>query len=112
MNMEVKARQVAILRLDDDSSPFEEWLDGIKDSAFVRAVDARITRIRDGNFGDHKRVGEGVYELRIDKGPGLRVFYALDGEDLVLLLGGADKSSQRKKIEEAKILWRKYKNEN
>ncbi len=72
-------------------------------------MDSRITRIRDGNFGDHKSVGEGVYELRIDKGPGLRVFYALDGENLVVLLGGGDKSSQDKKIEEAKYLWRKYK---
>ena len=110
--MEAKARKIVFLRLDDGSSPFEEWLDDIKDSALVRAVDSRITRVRDGNFGDHSGVGEGVFELRIHTGPGLRVYYALDGDSLVVLLGGGDKSSQNKDIEEAKYLWRKYKNEN
>ncbi len=109
--MEAKARQIVFLRLDDDSSPFEDWLNS-RDLVLVRAVDARITRIRDGNFGDHKSVGDEVFELRIPKGPGLRVYYALDGENLVVLLGGGDKSSQDKDIEEAKYLWRKYKHEN
>lgn len=110
--MEAKARQIVILRLDDDSSPFLDWLDGLKDSVLVRAVDSRITRIRDGNFGDHKGVGEGVFELRIPKGPGLRVYYGLHGEELVIILGGGDKRSQNKDIEGAKDLWRKYRNEN
>ena len=59
-----------------------------------------------------KVVGDGVFELRIHKGPGLRVYYALDGDNLVLLLGGGDKSNQDKNIKEAKYFWRKYKNEN
>ena len=54
----------------------------------------------------------GVFELRIQKGPGLRVYYGLDGVNLVVLLGGGDKSTQEKDIEEAKYLWRKYKYEN
>ena len=87
-------------------------MDGIKDSLLVRAIDSRITRVRDGNFGDHKSVGDGLFELRIHKGPRLRVYYGLDGENLVVLLGGGDKSTQDNDIEKAKYLWRKYKNEN
>jgi len=105
-------RPIVILRLDDGSSPFEDWLDNINDSLLVRAVDSRITRVRDGNFGDHENVADGVFELRIHKGPGLRVYYGLDGEKLIVLLGGGDKSTQHKDIEQAKDLWRKYKNEN
>jgi putative addiction module killer protein len=80
--------------------------------SFSRAVDARLTRVRDGNFGDHKSVGEGVFEIRIPKGPGLRVYYALDGDRMVILLGGGDKSTQSKDIKAAKELWRSYNNEN
>lgn len=76
-----------------------------------RAVDARLTRLAVGNFGDHKSVGAGVFELRIPKGPGLRVYYGLRGSELVILIGGGNKSTQKKDIEKAKILWRQY-NEN
>jgi putative addiction module killer protein len=75
----------------------------------TRAIDARLARIRDGNFGDHKSVGEGVSELRIPKGPGLRVYYGLEGDTLVVLLGGGDKSTQEKDIREAQELWRNRK---
>ncbi len=112
MNMEGKGREIVFLRLDNERSPFEDWLNGIKDLALVRAIDARITRIRDGNFGDHKSIGEGVFELRIPIGPGLRVYYGLDGEILVVLIGGGNKSTQERDIKQAKELWRQYKNEN
>ena len=52
--MDVKARQILILKLDDDLSPFEDWVDSLGDSTLIRAIDSRITRVRDGNFGDHK----------------------------------------------------------
>ncbi len=108
----MRPRHIVFLRLDDGTSPFEDWLDDLRDSYLSQSVDARITRIRDGNFGDHKGVGDGVFELRIAKGPGLRVYYGLDGADLVVLIGGGDKSSQEKDILQAKALWRKYKDEN
>ncbi len=110
--MEVRPRDVVILRLDDGTSPFADWLESLDDSILIRAVDSRITRVRDGNFGDHKSVGDGVFELRIVKGPGLRVYYGLDGENLVILLGGGDKSTQNRDIKRATLLWRKYKDEN
>ena len=106
--MEARPRIVQTLVLDNCSCPFDEWLESLRDSAFQRAIDARLTRIRDGNFGDHKSVGEGVFELRVPKGPGLRVYYGLDGDTLVILLGGGDKSTQEKDIRQAQELWRAY----
>ena len=87
--------------------PFESWHDKLA-IALQRAVDARLTRLAVGNFGDHKALGAGVYELRIMKSPGLRVYYGLKGNEIVVLIGGGDKASQRRDIEKAKELWRKY----
>lgn len=84
------------------------WLESLKSNVFRAAVDARLTRVADGNFGDHKSVGGGVFELRIPKGPGLRVYYGLDGPRLVVLIGGGDKSSQKKDILKAQELWKEY----
>ncbi len=68
------------------------------------AVDARLARVRAGNLGDHKGVGSGVSELRINIGPGLRVYYAEHGKSVVILLGGGDKSTQTRDIGRAKQL--------
>jgi len=72
------------------------------------AVDARLARVRAGNFGDFKSVGGGVSELRIAFGPGLRVYYGLRGQQVVVLLGGGDKSSQRRDIRRAQQLWQQF----
>ena len=69
------------------------------------------TRLAVGNFGDHKAVGAGVFELRVSKGPGLRVYYGLKGNELVVLIGGGNKGSQRRDIAKAKELWRNWSNE-
>lgn len=106
--MEVVARELVMLETVDGKVPFEEWFKSLRDSTFQNAIDARLTRISDGNFGDHKSVGDGVFELRIPKGPGLRVFYGLDGATIVVLIGGGDKSSQRKDIRKAQKLWKEY----
>jgi putative addiction module killer protein len=107
--MQPKTRTVRALVLDNGRCPFEDWLESIREATFIRAVYARLTRVRDGNFGDHKSVGQGVFELRIPTGPGLRVYYGLDGTEVVILLGGGDKSTQSKDIREAQALWRNYK---
>ena len=107
--MDAKVRVMKSLVLENGRCPFDEWLDGLGDVALMRAVDARLTRIRDGNFGDHKSLGHGVYELRIDRGPGLRVYYGLDGDEIVILLGGGDKHTQSKDIRRAQHLWGQYK---
>ena len=106
--MEVVARELVMLETLGGTVPFEAWFDSIRDKAFHRAIDARLTRIADGNFGDHKSVGDGIFELRISKGPGLRVYYGLDGPKVVVLIGGGDKSTQSKDIRGAQKLWKEY----
>ena len=77
------------------------WLKDLQDRQAVTRVIARLDRVRFGNFGDHKPVAEGVWELRIDYGPGYRVYYCLDGEYIILLLCGGDKSTQQGDIKTA-----------
>lgn len=91
--------------------PAKEWLSSLKDLTSQAKIYARIERTEAGNFGDHKSVGRGVMELRINFGPGYRVYYALDGESIILLLAAGDKSSQNKDIAMAKAYWDLHKNE-
>ena len=72
------------------------------------AVAGRLARVRAGNFGQYRHVGDGVNELKIDIGPGLRVYYAECGGYLVLLLGGGDKSTQPRDIARALRLWKQF----
>jgi putative addiction module killer protein len=108
--MQVKERRIIMLKLTNGKVPFENWYDKL-DLLWQRAIDARLTRIAVGNFGDHKSVGEGVFELRIPKGPGLRVYYGMKGNELVILIGGGNKSTQSRDIDKAKELWRICSNE-
>lgn len=71
-------------------------------------VQVRILRVEAGNLGDHKSVGEGVMEIRLDFGPGYRVYFGIDGGTIVILLTGGDKSGQRKDIKQAQKLWAEY----
>jgi putative addiction module killer protein len=73
------------------------------------AVDTRLARMRAGNFGDYKSVGSGVFELRIAFGPGLRVYYGFHGRQIIVLLGGGDKSSQARDVRRAQELWQQFK---
>ena len=86
---------------------FSEWLNGLDRSVKARVL-TRIDRIRRGNFRDAKSVGEGVNELRLDFGPGYRVYFARDGQSVIILLCGGDKASQSRDIERAKELWRLF----
>ena len=80
---------------------FAEWLDGLRDIRGRARVQARIERLAMGNPGDVRPVGEGVSELRIDYGPGYRVYFTRRGRELVILLAGGDKSTQAKDIRTA-----------
>lgn len=81
---------------------------GLREPSLAHLIDARITRVRAGNFGDHKHVGGGVFELRIARGPGFRIYYGLARGNVVILLGGGDKGSQRRDIAQARKLWRAH----
>ncbi len=82
-------------------SPFEEWLAALKDVQGRARIRARLVRLQTGNFGDCKPLREGLQELRIDHGPGYRVYLSRQGPVLVLLLCGSDKSAQDKAIHQA-----------
>jgi putative addiction module killer protein len=88
---------------------FESWLAALRDDRAEAKIDARINRLTRGNFGDRKPVGGGVWELRIDYGPGYRVYYAMVGHTCVLLLCGGDKRKQSTDITKAIDYLRDYK---
>jgi putative addiction module killer protein len=88
--------------------PFRDWLIRLDPSAGARVVSA-ILRLEMGNISAAKSVGAGVSELRLDFGPGYRVYFGRDGEELVILLGGGTKKRQQADIETAHELWAEYK---
>ena len=94
--------------LDDSGrSPFRVWLTSLEQTIRAR-IQARILRFELGNLGDHKQVGGGVWEARLAFGPGYRIYFGKSGTELVLLLLGGDKGSQRKDITRAKDFWSTY----
>lgn len=94
------------------SATFDRWLGKLKDRRAVARVLVRIDRLAAGNPGDVKPVGGGISELRIDYGPGYRVYYLQEGFKLVLLLCGGDKSSQDRDIKDAQRIAEEWKSEN
>ncbi len=80
---------------------YAKWLDGLRDIRARACVLARVERLAAGNAGDVEPVGEGVSELRINYGPGYRVYYKQQGRELVILLAGGDKGRQSKDIKTA-----------
>lgn len=91
------------------SETFDRWLGKLKDRRAVARVQVRIDRLAAGNPGDVKSVGGGVSELRIDYGPGYRVYYLQEGARLILLLCGGDKSSQGNDIKDAQRIAQEWK---
>jgi putative addiction module killer protein len=91
----------------DGRCPFREWLRGL-DRTFTQRIQARVLRFELGNLGDSKALGGGVHEARFDFGPGFRLYFGREGETIVLLLCGGDKSTQSKDIDRARVFWKEY----
>jgi len=89
-------------------SPFEKWFNRINAQAAAKVTTA-LVRLESGNTSNTKSVGGGVYELKIDYGPGYRVYFGYDGPKVVILLAGSTKKRQNKDIETAKKRWNNYK---
>ena len=93
---------------EDGRSPFAQWFDSL-DAVTVARVDRYIRRLEAGNFGAAKALRDGVFELRLDFGPGYRVYYGRDGEKVIILLGGGSKRRQVADIAAAVERWKRYK---
>jgi putative addiction module killer protein len=89
-----------------------EWLRDLRDRRARARIESRLTLLSLGHFGDCKPVGEGVWELRVDIGPGYRVYYAMEGKSIVLLISGGDKRSQTRDIRRAVEMWYDHKKRN
>ena len=83
---------------------FDEWRDSLKDPTIKRRIAARLSRLENGGFGDHKAMGNALHELRFFFGGGIRVYYTLRDGQIILLLAGGDKSSQSRDIVKAREL--------
>ena len=92
----------------EKTDEYRDWIDGLKDLSGRARILMRVDRLIHGNPGDHRNLTDGVSELRIDVGPGYRVYYAKRGQRLLLLLAGGDKSSQSKDIVKAIQLAKAY----
>ena len=93
--------------LEDDRSFYADWFNSL-DAAPAARIDRYVRRMEQGNLGDSKVVGEGVRELRIDFGPGYRVYYGIDEGRIILLLGGGTKRGQSRDIKKALSRWAAY----
>jgi putative addiction module killer protein len=109
--VEAKPKQIRHYVAPDGRIPFEDWMDGIetKNPKAWDIVNIRLKRVAAGLFGNAHGVGGGVSELVIDFGPGYRVYYGIDGDGVILLMGGS-KATQTRDIKNAKALWEEYTN--
>jgi putative addiction module killer protein len=110
--MEGVSKQIERYVTTDGKVPFSDWFNRLKDVQAKLKVTKRLTRVELGNFGDYKSVGDGVFELRIDYGPGYRIYFAQVGSVIYLLLCGGDKQSQQQDIKKAKNYWQDYQRSN
>ena len=89
-------------------SPYAEWFNDLNAQAAAK-VSVAVTRLSFGNFGNVKGVGSGVFECKLDFGPGYRIYFGKDGGQLVILLGGGTKKRQQRDIGDAIARWKDYK---
>jgi putative addiction module killer protein len=91
--------------------PFIEWLESLKDLRAIAKIQARIARLRLGNYGDYKSLGQELYELRIDEGGGYRVYFAQESKQVIILLMAGSKKTQVKDIKKARIYLQDYRSQ-
>jgi putative addiction module killer protein len=101
-------KQLIIFADEAGREPFTEWLTALRDKQGRKRIESRLLRLQEGNHGDCEPVGEGVFELRMFFGPGYRVYFGEDAENIVVLLCGGDKNTQDRDIKAAKAYWKEY----
>ncbi len=105
--MGVKEWTIEKYVLANGKVPFDDWFEGFSYD-FQARIDARLDRVSLGNFGTSRGVGQGVHELKFSFGPGYRIYFGTSENRIVLLLCGGDKSTQKKDIKYAQLLWKQY----
>lgn len=103
-------RQVAMLVLPNGRRPFEQWLDGIRDNQTSSRIIVGISKLQSG-IGITRSLGDEILELKLDFGPGYRIYFALRGDDDVVLISGGDKNTQSKDIAKARLMWAEFKDD-
>ena len=106
--MEIGHKEVKEYLAENGRSPFREWIVSLKDMKTRAGIRMRVNRLRLGSFGDCRFLGNGVYELKIDFGPGYRIYLGRESDVILILLCGGDKKTQKKDIVKAKQLWQDY----
>lgn len=106
--MENQERVLEVYVRKDGKIPYREWFLGLKDKVTAAKVLRRLDQLGHGGFGKHRILGGGLAELKIDHGPGYRIYIGLAGSVLVILLCGGDKNSQASDIKAAQIYWDEY----
>ncbi|NJL11161.1 MAG: type II toxin-antitoxin system RelE/ParE family toxin [Calothrix sp. SM1_7_51] len=101
-------RTLKFYRDNSGKEPFTTWLEDLGDLKASQRIQARLFRVEQGNYGDFKALDDGVFELRCNFGPGYRIYFGEDGDTIVVILCGGDKSSQSKDIKIAKVYWQDY----
>ncbi|HEY3588741.1 MAG TPA: type II toxin-antitoxin system RelE/ParE family toxin [Buttiauxella sp.] len=99
---------IKFFKLRNGRAPFIEWLKVLKDVRAKTKIVRRIDQLALNNPGDHKPCRNGVWEMRIDEGPGYRIYYAHEGKDTYLLLSGGDKRKQQADIDQTVAWWQEY----
>lgn len=105
---DIKEFQVELFVDRNGRCPFENWFANIRDQRTRAVVKSRINRLRLGNFGDCKKLLPGIFELRVDFGPGYRIYFSMISKNVVLIISGGAKKTQIRDIEQARKYWLEY----
>jgi putative addiction module killer protein len=108
MAREIQPKTILVYIDANESEPYTEWLMGLKDQQTIERIRVRIRRLESGLYGDCEAVGKGISELRMFFGSGYRVYFGEEQENIVILLCGGDKSSQKQDIKTAQAYWKDY----
>ncbi|MGZ6478096.1 MAG: type II toxin-antitoxin system RelE/ParE family toxin [Bdellovibrionales bacterium] len=110
--MQIKRRAVEYYITPNGKAPARDWLSAVKDKMTQAILYKRIRQAGEGQFGKTKSVGGGVFEMKIDYGPGFRIYYGIHGDEIILILTAGSKRTQSGDIAKAKTYWIQWKEDN
>ena len=108
MGKAVTPKTIIVYQDKNGNEPYTDWFNALRDPKGKSRIETRLRRLEQGLYGDCEPVGEGVLELRMFFGPGYRVYFGEDDKNIVVLLCGGDKGSQKQDIKRAKEFWKEY----